>query len=135
MAKYCSNCGKELQEKQDVCLNCGKVVEKMKKNNHFTFYKVTGIIMLFLSIFCFIIYGTNEDTDAMFYSYGFPSVFLFFGSIIQLVGKRKKGLIITAAVLYIFSGISTMYGMDKFSMFAIICFTFAGINLYFSCKK
>ena len=31
MAKFCSNCGKELQENQDVCLNCGVTV---KKDNH-----------------------------------------------------------------------------------------------------
>lgn len=31
MAKFCSNCGKELKENQDVCLNCGVNV---KKNNN-----------------------------------------------------------------------------------------------------
>lgn len=33
MAKYCSNCGKELKENQDVCLNCGVSV---KNNNNYT---------------------------------------------------------------------------------------------------
>ena len=28
MAKFCTNCGKELQENQDVCLNCGMAVNK-----------------------------------------------------------------------------------------------------------
>ena len=31
MAKFCSNCGKELQENQDVCLNCGV---STKRNNN-----------------------------------------------------------------------------------------------------
>lgn len=28
MAKYCSNCGKELTDEQDICLNCGVRVKK-----------------------------------------------------------------------------------------------------------
>lgn len=30
MAKFCSNCGSELQENQDVCLKCGTAVKKEK---------------------------------------------------------------------------------------------------------
>ena len=32
MAKYCSNCGKEIQENQDVCLNCGVSTRKNTNN-------------------------------------------------------------------------------------------------------
>ena len=28
MAKYCTNCGKEINEGADICLNCGKIVNK-----------------------------------------------------------------------------------------------------------
>ena len=28
MAKYCANCGKELTDEQDICLNCGVKVKK-----------------------------------------------------------------------------------------------------------
>lgn len=28
MAKYCANCGKELTDEQDICLNCGVRVKK-----------------------------------------------------------------------------------------------------------
>lgn len=28
MAKYCANCGKELNDEQDICLNCGVKVNK-----------------------------------------------------------------------------------------------------------
>ena len=34
MAKFCSNCGKELQENQDVCLNCGVSVKKINNNTN-----------------------------------------------------------------------------------------------------
>ena len=33
MSKFCGNCGKELYDGQDICLNCGKVVSnKVNKN-------------------------------------------------------------------------------------------------------
>ncbi len=32
--KYCSNCGKELKEGADVCLNCGKVINSPKVNKN-----------------------------------------------------------------------------------------------------
>lgn len=28
MAKFCSNCGKELKEGADICLNCGKIINE-----------------------------------------------------------------------------------------------------------
>ena len=31
MAKYCSNCGKEVKEGADICLNCGKIINEQKK--------------------------------------------------------------------------------------------------------
>lgn len=29
--KYCSNCGKELKENADICLNCGRLIEKKEE--------------------------------------------------------------------------------------------------------
>ena len=34
MAKYCPNCGTELKEGQEVCLNCGKVLKKEEPQNN-----------------------------------------------------------------------------------------------------
>lgn len=60
MAKYCGNCGKELNEKQDVCLKCGvlvrkNVLEEKEKNSNLNigwlflgfFFPVIGIILYF----------------------------------------------------------------------------------------
>lgn len=33
MAKYCANCGKELTDEQDICLNCGVRVKKSTTSN------------------------------------------------------------------------------------------------------
>lgn len=34
MAKFCSNCGKELDEKADICLNCGVLINKEVNRNN-----------------------------------------------------------------------------------------------------
>ena len=56
MAKYCTNCGKELKEGADICLNCGKIVqekqEEVKPTNPNAKSKVAaGILGIFLGCF------------------------------------------------------------------------------------
>ena len=58
MAKFCTNCGKELKEGADICLNCGKIVNKEeekvepKKVNPNAKSKVAaGILGIFLGCF------------------------------------------------------------------------------------
>lgn len=49
MAKFCTNCGKELQENQDVCLNCGVSVRKTSNNTPGTKSKMAaGLLGIFL---------------------------------------------------------------------------------------
>jgi len=62
MNKYCSGCGKELEENEKVCKNCGKNVETInqtvlsqtttnnsKKTNGFA---IAGFVISIVSIFC-----------------------------------------------------------------------------------
>lgn len=55
MAKFCSNCGKELQSNQDVCLNCGVSVNKnnnQSNNNPNAKSKIAaGLLGIFLGCF------------------------------------------------------------------------------------
>ena len=52
MAKYCSNCGKELNENQDVCLNCGVAVRNTKVNDPNQKSKMAaGLLGIFLGAF------------------------------------------------------------------------------------
>ena len=53
MAKYCTNCGKELQENQDVCLNCGVAVKKINNTtNPGGKSKIAaGLLGIFLGVF------------------------------------------------------------------------------------
>ena len=49
MAKYCTNCGKELNENQDVCLNCGIATKKINTHNPGTKSKLaSGLLGIFL---------------------------------------------------------------------------------------
>lgn len=45
MAKFCSNCGKELNDNADICLNCGVLVNKQesKTNNNVNIGKKKGL--------------------------------------------------------------------------------------------
>lgn len=52
MAKYCTNCGKELNENQDVCLNCGVTIKKTTTNNPEAKSKLAaGLLGIFLGYF------------------------------------------------------------------------------------
>ena len=50
MAKFCSNCGSDLKENQDVCLNCGVSINKNNNNtNPNTKSKIAaGLLGIFL---------------------------------------------------------------------------------------
>ena len=49
MAKYCTNCGKELNEQQDVCLNCGTAIKKTPTQVHGAKSKLAaGLLGIFL---------------------------------------------------------------------------------------
>lgn len=57
MAKYCSNCGKELKSDADICLQCGKIINN-NTNNQYNNYDpnakskvVAGILGILLGCF------------------------------------------------------------------------------------
>lgn len=52
MAKFCENCGKEINENQDICLGCGKAVKK--ENNQVVGQKskvAAALLAFFLGCF------------------------------------------------------------------------------------
>ena len=56
MAKFCRNCGKELNEEQNVCLNCGVEVNNLPKSNNKTDKNaMIGFILGLCSILAWII--------------------------------------------------------------------------------
>lgn len=83
MAKYCSNCGAELKENQDVCLNCGRIISvskektlpKKKKKSYADISLTLGLLSFFAWLLpilgypvtiCAIVYGSRglkEDSE------------------------------------------------------------------------
>lgn len=94
MAKFCTNCGRELKEGADICLNCGKIVDKEqvkeepKKVNPNAKSKVAaGILGIFLGCF-----GAHN-----FY--------------LGYTGKAVGQLLITLLSCFILSPISAIWGL------------------------
>lgn len=91
MAKYCTNCGKELKEGADICLNCGKLINhdnEIKKQEPLPTAKskiAAGILGILLGCF-----GVHN-----FY--------------LGYTGKAVGQLLITVLSCFIFSPISAIW--------------------------
>lgn len=75
MAKFCSNCGTKLKEGADVCLGCGKAIEKdknLKTNSNGTNNKF-WVLFSFLGIIQ-IVFMTLKLCNVI--SWDWPIVFL-----------------------------------------------------------
>lgn len=86
---YCFNCGKKVNEVQDVCLNCGVNLRKNKKiDNVNGKSKITaGILGIFLGC------------------YGVHNFYLGYN------GKAIAQLLITLLSLFLLSWVSTIWGL------------------------
>lgn len=52
MAKFCTNCGAELTDEQDICVKCGKMVKKSNSSNeNKNTMAVTGFVIAIVSLF------------------------------------------------------------------------------------
>ena len=86
---YCSNCGKKVNENQDVCLNCGVNLKKDKKiDNVNGKSKITaGILGIFLGCF------------------GVHNFYLGYN------GKAIAQLLITLLSIFLLSWVSAIWGL------------------------
>lgn len=124
--KYCSNCGKELKEGADICLNCGKLVNNQQKKNK-NIEKglsiaslVLGIISILWTFIMMLGYEQAIETIKVEYYYNETIIYVMFyyigytlfsltPSIISLVLglmsiKKEKNAMSTAGI--ILSGIT-----------------------------
>lgn len=140
MPKFCEKCGKELDNEQEVCLGCGKIIKgnvkatnKIKENkDHSTYYTITSIIMLVLAFCLFAANGqSNGDTNGI---YGFPALFALIGAIVILSCKNNKTGIITGSVCYYIGALINFVAIYDFSIFSIVAVIFASINMYYVSK-
>ena len=124
--KYCSNCGKELKEGADICLNCGKLVNKQQKKNKNIEKElsiaslVLGIISILWTFIMILGYEQAIETIKVEYYYNETIIYVMFyyigytlfsltPSIISLVLglmsiKKEKNAMSTAGI--ILSGIT-----------------------------
>ena len=87
MSKYCTYCGKEINEKQDVCLNCGVAINKQYQNTNTKSKLAGGLLGIFLGYF-----GVHN-----FY--------------LGYTGKATAQLLITVLSCGILSIVSTIWGL------------------------
>ena len=124
--KYCSNCGKELKEGADICLNCGKLVNNQQKKNKNIEKElsiaslVLGIISILWTFIMILGYEQAIETIKVEYYYNETIIYVMFyyigytlfsltPSIISLVLglmsiKKEKNAMSTAGI--ILSGIT-----------------------------
>ena len=109
MGKYCSNCGKELNEIQDVCLNCGVIVKKLNQNDEKIDKRaVVGFILSLISIIAWLIP-----------LFGYPvSICGIIFSAKGLSSKANKGKAIAGLILSIIF------------LFLTLCNSLAGIYMW-----
>ena len=84
MAKYCANCGTELNDVQDICLKCGVKVNKSSNNINEAKSKVAaGLLALFLGSYgvhnFYLGYTGKAVTQLLLTIIGFPLCFVLIG--------------------------------------------------------
>lgn len=86
MAKYCSNCGTELNEHQDICLKCGVRINKADSVNCNTESKskiAAGVLALFLGSYgihnFYLGYTGKAVTQLLLTVLGIPLAFVIVG--------------------------------------------------------
>lgn len=128
MANFCSNCGKKLNEGQDVCLDCGtfqkreEIVTKpaQTKGNNTAFNISMGCISILIGIgLLFAYFITEENIAEPSLTYGFPGTCLLISGIFQLLAINKKGNMIPAAIFIIVGAIFNFIGKGDLSMASI----------------
>lgn len=139
MDKFCSNCGKELQENQEVCLGCGKILSKdveMKKQdkNHDKYKTATGITMIILGI-CLISASGSTDYEAPLLVYTLPGICGLIAGILNLNSKKNPNLLMPAAILMFAGAVSNFFGIIDISIFSILAITFGIFNITYSKKE
>lgn len=151
MNKFCQYCGKELAEGQDVCLGCGKAVNRTNsqtvvtvnpnKVKHNGYYVSTSVIMIIIAA-CLLITGLDSSTMDMYeivyenpvMVFTIPGIFGLVGAIICLAGKRNKNLLIASGICYIVGAAFNIFAISDISIFAIMAGILAGFNIAFGLK-
>lgn len=138
MGKYCSNCGSELNEMQDICLKCGVLLKKdeaivTKKKNHNGYIKTSSIIMIIIGA-CMIL-GANENSymyDNTIVVFILPGILAIISGILALNSKKNNKFLLYSGVLYIIGAIVNCVGIVDISLYMILAVIFGIFNIIYS---
>lgn len=136
MEKFCSNCGKELVEGQDVCLGCGKMLanageHKKKDITHSGYKTATGIIMIILG-FCLLSAGGSSYYESAVLVYSLPGLLGLIAGILNLNTKKNPNLLVPAAILMFAGAVVNFLGIYDISLYSIVSIVFGIFNIKFS---
>lgn len=106
--KYCTNCGKKINEGADICLNCGKFVSKVPNNNTNKNPGITiaviGMVLALLGFVITLIFALLIDSakyeilgEDLFVKIVFSIMLILIslspsvpGLILSLIGEKKE---------------------------------------------
>lgn len=140
MGKFCTNCGKEIKEDQDICLGCGKIIKKdlpPKKKDHTAYIITTGIIMIVVS-FCIFIAGLSEETSSytnQIIMFTIPGILGIVGGILSLIGNKKKDFLLISGLVFFAAAMINFVAIIDISIFTILAVIFGIFNIIFSREK
>ncbi len=99
MAKFCDNCGTELQEGQDICLKCGKIINKKATSSEMNSLALAGFIVALVSLFLNF-WGIVGIVATVLSGVSLPQI--------KSRAQQGKGLAIAGLIIGIFS---ILYGL------------------------
>lgn len=140
MAKYCQNCGKELNETQDICLGCGVFinketpVKKKNKGSHSGYKTTTGIIMIVIGA-CMILGASDELYDYPLVVFSIPGLLGLTSGILNLVSKKRPNLLLVSGILMFIGALVNFLGIIDVSIFMILAIIFGIFNIIYSKDK
>ena len=140
MAKFCQNCGKELNEQQDICLGCGVFIDKetsikiKDKVSHKGYKTTTGIIMIVLGT-CMILGASNELYDYPLLVFSIPGLLGLTSGILNLISKKRSNLLLVSGIIMFIGAIVNFLGIIDVSIFMILAIIFGIFNIIYSKDK
>ena len=135
MDKYCSNCGQELRDNQEVCLGCGKILSKNMKiynqdNGHKTYKVATGITMIILGALLLCVSGTPYY-DKPVLVFAIPGLCGLIAGILNINSKKNQNLLMPAAISLFLGSISNFIGIKNISLYTIVAIIFGIFNIIY----
>lgn len=137
MGKYCSNCGSELNETQDICLKCGVLLKKdisvPKKKKHSSYIKTSSIIMIIIGA-CMIL-GANANSymyDNIVVVFILPGILAVISGILALNSKKNRKYLLYSGAFYIIGAVVNFIGIIDISFYMILAVIFGIFNIIYS---